>query len=234
MNRSSRSSATTLCVLVALPAFAVAQEGTQTRTGELVACYAGQDLSKEEHLACASLCMELAVPTVLLAQDGHVYVPTGVESAALSKRANELVEVQGSVAEQAECRTIAVENIKLVEAADNRRGGGDVFGSRNIQAEDLADLRPMSLYEFFRQHSRVRFVRSPEGNEILLCEDRGGVAQLRGCGVYVNERQATGHISTLRSIYIHEVERLEILRRSEASNRFGGDGWEGAIVIYKK
>lgn len=235
MTGSLRTWTTTLCALTVLPASAVAQEETQTLSGTLVACYAGQDLSNEEHVACANLCIALAVPTVLLAQDGHPYVPTDAKDKDLSKHTNQLVELEGLVGEQAGCRTIAVERLKAVDADETERGGGaHVFGSRDITGEDLADLRTMSLYELFRQHPGVRFVRGPDGGEIMLCEDRVGGAGLRGCVVFVNDRQATGDIATLRSIYTDEVERLEILRSSEASNRFGGDGWDGAIVIHTK
>lgn len=233
MTHASRFPATVLCALLALPATALAQETTSSVRGELAACYVGQDLSNEDHLACANLCMELAVPMVLVARDGHVYVPTGSDSKQLSKHANDLIEIRGTVGERAECRTIAVKSIERTADEDATRSRA--FGSTHITAEDLENLRPMTLYEFFRQHSRVRFDRGPAGNEILLCEDRGGVTDMRGCAVVLEGRLiASGPIALLRSTYIHEVERLEILRRSEASNRFGGDGWSGAIVVHMK
>lgn len=237
MTRAFRFPATVLCALLSLPAATLAQETTGPLTGELAACYVGQDLSNEEHLACAGLCMELAVPMVLVAQDGHVYVPTGSNADQLSEHANDLVEIQGTVGEQAECRTIAVDKIKRAKPPEARGGYGKALTSRLITEKDLANLPDMSLYELLRQHAEVRIEDYPGaggGRGVIFCAERETINTYRGCPVIVNEREAHDPIATARDLSIHELSRIEILRRSEASNRYGGSGMIGAIVVRTK
>lgn len=235
MTRAFRFPATVLCALLALPAATLAQEETTGLTGQLAACYVGQDLSNEEHLACANLCMELAVPMVLVAQDGHVYVPTGSNADELSGHANDLVEIRGTVGEQAECRTIAVDKIGRAKPPEPEGGYGKALSSRLITEKDLANLPDMSLYDLLRQHAEVRIEDSSgAGGSVILCAERETFGTYRGCPVIVNEREAHDPIATTRDLRIHELTRIEILRRSEASNRYGGSGWIGAIVVRTK
>lgn len=236
MIRCFRVSATTLGVLLLLPASALAQEETQTLKGALAACYVGQDLSNEEHLACANLCMQLAVPMVLAAEDGHVYVPTDADAQQLNRHANQLVEIQGTTGEQAQCRTIAVGKITTARAEPPKGSSGKAYTSRLITEEDLAALPDMSVYDLLRRHAEVRiedFPGSGGGRGIIFCAERETVSTYRGCPVIVNEREAHDPIAAVRDLSIHEVSRIEILRRSEASNRYGGSGMIGAIVIRK-
>lgn len=231
MNRPIRLPALVLGGLVALAGPAVGQGEAQGVTGDLVPCYIGQDLTDEEHQACANLCMELAVPLVLVAEDGHVYVPTGADSDKLSGHAREPVEIQGTVGEQAECRTLAVDRIQTVKAPEPRPRTGNAFTATLITDDDLEQLRNMSVYELLRQHSRVRIQEFSGIGEIILCEEREVVGTYRGCPVYLNERRAHDPIATVRDLRIHDVRRLEILRRTEASSRYGGHGYTGVVVI---
>ena len=59
----------------------------------------------------------------------------------------------------------------------------------------------------------------------------GTVSRFRGVDVFINERREGDPVSALRDMWIHNVTRIDILRAGEASARYGGDGWLGAISV---
>jgi hypothetical protein len=113
-----------------------------------------------------------------------------------------------------------------------------VFSATLINEEDLAAIRPMPLYDVLRQHHRLRFERVSGGGEVIMFAERTSTSvvagEFRGVQVYVNERRVPDPIAAIRDLYTDEVRRLEILNSSEASARYGGDGWIGIIAIFKK
>ena len=109
-----------------------------------------------------------------------------------------------------------------------------ILGSSVIRAEDLVDLPEMSVYELLRQHSLIRFDRISGGEVILLTSvtaSRWGVSRVQGLEMRINERREPDGVNAIREMSIDEVSRIEILSRTEASARYGGDGYIGALVI---
>jgi hypothetical protein len=49
--------------------------------------------------------------------------------------------------------------------------------------------------------------------------------------VFINERREGDPISALRDMWIHDVLQIDIMSAGEASARYGGDGWLGAISV---
>lgn len=113
-------------------------------------------------------------------------------------------------------------------------GKGRAYSADIIRAEDLVHLPEMSVYELLRQHSRLNFGRFSTAGEVILLS---GVNTSLNSGsslpveVRINERREADGVSAIRGISIDEIRRIEILSRGEASARYGGDGWNGAIVI---
>lgn len=125
-----------------------------------------------------------------------------------------------------------------VELTEDARTG-KAFNSTVIRAEDLAPLPEMTLYQLLRQHQRLRFERIPQG-EVIVFAGRGvtGTSNLSGSAgrfraveVLINERREADPVSALRDMWIHNVVQIDILSAGEASARYGGDGWLGAISI---
>ncbi len=115
-------------------------------------------------------------------------------------------------------------------------GGGRsrILSSEVIRAEDLLDLPEMSVYDLLRQHQLLRFDRrSGEGEVILLTSASSSLraGRLQRIQVRINERREGDGVNALREMSIDEVGRIEILSRTEASARYGGDGFVGAIAI---
>ena len=124
-----------------------------------------------------------------------------------------------------------------VEVGSLAGGGGGrsrILGSEIIRAEDLIDLPEMSVYDLLRQHQLLRFDRrSTEGEVILLAAASSSlrVGRLQRIQVRINERREADGVAAIRDMSIDEVSRIEILSRTEASARYGGDGFVGAIAI---
>ena len=118
-------------------------------------------------------------------------------------------------------------------AAGGRRSR--LLGSEVIRAEDLVDLPEMSVYELLRQHSLLKFDRMSTLGEVILLTSvtlsswrsfREQVMEVR-----INERREGDGVNAIRELSIDDVSRIEILSRTEASARYGGDGYIGALVI---
>ncbi len=121
---------------------------------------------------------------------------------------------------------------------DEEARTGRAFNSTVIRAEDLAALPEMSVYQLLRQHHRLRFERISGGEQIVF-DGRGvdGTASLSGntrysgIQLYIDDRLQADAVNYLRSMSIDEVKQIDILSRTEASARYGGDGYIGAIAI---
>ena len=113
-------------------------------------------------------------------------------------------------------------------------GRGQAFSSEVIRAEDLLHLPEMSVYELLRRHQLLRFDRmSTLGEVILLTSATSSLraGRLQSVQVRINERREVDGVAAIRDLSIDEIGRIEILTRTEASARYGGDGFVGAIVI---
>jgi len=116
---------------------------------------------------------------------------------------------------------------------------GRAFNATTIRAEDLAALPDMTVYQLLRQHQRLRFERLA-GGEVIIFAGRGvdrltnlsgSAGRYRAIEMFINERREGDPVSAVRGLSIYEVIQIDILSASEASARYGGDGWLGAISI---
>ncbi|MYA32064.1 MAG: hypothetical protein F4164_07305 [Gemmatimonadales bacterium] len=110
-----------------------------------------------------------------------------------------------------------------------------ILGSEVIRGEDLLDLPEMSVYDLLRQHQLLKFDRVSGVGEVVMLQSvtltSWGSSRFQGLEVRVNERREADGVNTLREMSIDDVSRIEILSRTEASARYGGDGYVGALVI---
>ncbi|MXX70202.1 MAG: hypothetical protein F4Y74_14735 [Gemmatimonadales bacterium] len=142
--------------------------------------------------------------------------------------------------------TLAQQDLSLSLTADPRRreevgslaAGGSrsrILGSEVIRAEDLVDLPEMSVYELLRQHSLLKFDRMSTLGEVILLTSvtlsSWGSFREQAMEVRINERREGDGVNAIRELSIDDVSRIEILSRTEASARYGGDGYIGALVI---
>ncbi len=112
-------------------------------------------------------------------------------------------------------------------------GSGRAFSSELIREADLLHLPEMSVYELLRNHQLLRFDRVTGGEVVLLASATSSTnaGRLLPAQFRINERATPDGVSAIRGMSIDEIRRIEILSRGEASARYGGDGWVGAIVI---
>lgn len=125
-----------------------------------------------------------------------------------------------------------------VEVGSLSAGGGGrsrILNSEIIRSEDLLELPEMTVYELLRQHQLLRFDRvSGEGEVILLTSvtaSNWNVFRTQAVEVRINERREPDGVNAIRDLSIDDVSRIEILSRTQASARYGGDGYVGAIAI---
>lgn len=124
-----------------------------------------------------------------------------------------------------------------VELGDEVRSGR-AFSATIIEAEDLAHLPEMSIYQLLRRHQRLRFERV-SGGEVIVFTGRGidgtaslsGSSRYQGIQLFIDDRLQADPVNYLRTMSIDEVRQIQILSRTEASARYGGDGWIGAIAV---
>lgn len=113
-------------------------------------------------------------------------------------------------------------------------GKGRAYSAELIREEDLVHLPEMSVYELLRQHARLRFDRFAAFGEVILLSSVNtslNSSTNLPVQVLINERREGDGVSAMRGMSIDEIKRIEILNRSEASARYGGDGWMGAIIL---
>ncbi len=127
-----------------------------------------------------------------------------------------------------------------VELDESLRSSG-VFNATVIRDSDLEGFPDMTVYQLLRQHQRLRFERLTGSGvgEVIIFAGRGvtgqtslsGMGRFRGVEVYINERREADPVNAMRVMSIREIKQLDILSASEASARYGGDGWIGVISI---
>ena len=113
-------------------------------------------------------------------------------------------------------------------------GSGRAFSSEIIRADDLLNLPEMSVYDLLRRHQLLRFERMSGAGEVILlisATSSSRAGGMQAVQLRINERREPDTIGAIRDISIDEVSRIEILTRTEASARYGGDGFVGAINI---
>ena len=125
-----------------------------------------------------------------------------------------------------------------VEVGSLSAGGGGrsrILNSEIIRSEDLLELPEMSVYDLLRQHQLLRFDRVSGAGEVILLTSvtasRWAVSRTQAVEVRINERREPDGVNAIREMSIDDVGRIEILSRTEASARYGGDGYVGAIAI---
>lgn len=125
-------------------------------------------------------------------------------------------------------------------AAEEGGGRGSSVSSALLTEKDLAELPPMTVFDLLSRHSRIRIDRTG-ADQRLFVEDRstmgtaGGASdRWRRADVYLNGRRDIDPLGTVRLLRIEDVKRIEILTSTEASSRFGGDGYTPIIAIQKK
>lgn len=127
-------------------------------------------------------------------------------------------------------------------AAEDEGGGGLSLSSPLLTEKDLAKLPSMTVFELLSRHSRIRVDRTG-ADQRLFVEDRstmgtGGVSttgdRWRAADLYVDGRREFDGLGTVRLLRVDEVQRIEILTSTEASSRFGGDGYTPIIAIRRK
>lgn len=115
-------------------------------------------------------------------------------------------------------------------------GGKQVMMSTELTAADLEPYRDLTVYEFLRRHNRVSFFDRQTAGEVMYTFTYGGAGSLSQGGVQpaalrVNDHEVLSPVDELRAMSMREVARLEILRPTEYSARYGGEGRRGAVLI---
>ena len=83
-----------------------------------MACYLNAGLTGEDHKMCAEVCAKAGVPLVFLADNGNIYLPTGMgmpstgQNENLMEFAEQKVNVTGPVMERAGAHSIVVGKIE--------------------------------------------------------------------------------------------------------------------------
>ena len=120
-------------------------------------------------------------------------------------------------------------------AGGGRGGSGRAFSSEIIRADDLLDLPEMSVYDLLRRHQLLRFDRVSGMGEVIFLMATGSssarAGTIQSVQLMINERREPDAVGAIRDLSIDEIGRIEILTRTEASARYGGDGFVGAIAI---
>lgn len=111
----------------------------------------------------------------------------------------------------------------------------------DLTTQDLSAVRGQydTVYDFLKAHGRADFTDlGGRSYEILTVWGRGrmslSVDNPLGALLYVDEEEVPNPVPLLRQMPLDRVERMRILRPSEASSRFGGDGRRGAVAIWTR
>lgn len=115
-------------------------------------------------------------------------------------------------------------------------GGKQVMMSTQLTAADLEPYRDLTVYQFLRRHNRVSFFDRQAAGEVMYTFSYGGASSLtqggmRPAALRVNGQEVLSPVDELRTLSVREVARLEILRPSGYSARYGGEGRRGAVLI---
>ena len=158
--------------------------------------------------------------------------------AALANRRGEAVTftTAETLAQQDLAMSLTAEAPTLSSETGSMSGGrASVLNSMVIRDDDLVGFPEMSVYDLLRQHQRLRFDRFTGQGEVILLDSVVSTSLNNGrftsVQVRINERREVDPIPVLRQIWVEEIRRIEILSAGDASARYGGDGWVGAISI---
>jgi hypothetical protein len=110
----------------------------------------------------------------------------------------------------------------LLPSCATTGGGGSGGSTRVLTAEQIADLPVMTAYEAV-QRVRPQWLRTRSSP--TMANPRPALAVVYLDGV------RTGDATELRRIRAREVERMEYLTPSDATNRFGTGHQGGAILV---
>lgn len=141
--------------------------------------------------------------------------------------------------ERAGVAVLAAAALLLTGGASACVSGGTALSSPDLGPADLAEVRGRfaTVYDFLKAHSRADFTDlGGRSHEILTVWGRGRRSLSRdnpiGALLYVDGEEVPNPVPLLRQTSLDRVERLQILRPSETSSRFGGDGRRGAVAIW--
>lgn len=131
--------------------------------------------------------------------------------------------------------TLGLVAFGLVGCASGSGGSVSALSNTNLRAEDLATVQGQynNVYDFLRAHSRARF-STESGREQLYVHSYAAGGRQDPAQVIVNGREIGNPIPRLKALSLDELASLEILRASDARMRYGGGGYEGAVVIRTK
>ncbi|MFB6240791.1 MAG: hypothetical protein ABEJ46_04415, partial [Gemmatimonadota bacterium] len=131
--------------------------------------------------------------------------------------------------------------LALTGLAGCASAGGTTLSNTMLDSQDLADVSDQfeTVYDFLKAHSQATISTfGGQTHEILTVYGRGRrsltMPMSAGALLYVNDDRVPNAVPYLKDLRMSEVERLLILRPSEASSRFGGDGRRGAVAIWTK
>lgn len=133
----------------------------------------------------------------------------------------------------------AVAVLLAAGAAGCVSSGGGVMADTDLTTQDLTSVRGQfnTVYDFLKAHGRADFTDlGGRSHEILTVWGRGRRSlssdNALGALLYVDEEEVPNPVPFLRQMPMERVERLRILRPSETSSRFGGDGRRGSVAIW--
>lgn len=136
---------------------------------------------------------------------------------------------------------VAAALVALTGAVGCASTGGTTLSNTMLDSQDLADVSRQfeTVYDFLKAHSRATISTfGGQTHEILTVYGRGRrsltMPNAAGALLYVNDDEVPNAVPFLKSMEMSNVERLLILRPSEASSRFGGDGQRGAVAIWTR
>lgn len=115
-------------------------------------------------------------------------------------------------------------------------GGDQILMDTDLSADQLERYRDLTVYQFLRRHNRVSFFDRQTAGEVMYTFSYGGAGSLtqggiRPAALRVNDQEVLSPVDVLRGMWMREVARLEILRPTEYSSRYGGHGRRGAVLI---
>lgn len=132
--------------------------------------------------------------------------------------------------------TLVAAGVLALTGACASAGGGHVFVAPNLTAEELEPYGDLTVYDFLRRHTKVSFISRQGGGEVMYAYTYGGSASLTQGGVlpsllWLDGQEVLNPVEELKRLPVETVQRLEILKATEYSSRYGGPGRHGAVVI---
>lgn len=114
-------------------------------------------------------------------------------------------------------------------------GGGNLTGDV-LTRDDLAESSRQNLLEVLKNHPSLEVVGSAGQRMLSLGTRSDGVEPISGRRLPVllvldGNRMTTNVPGALRDLELEVVDRVEILRPSEATGRYGTGNFSGAVVV---